>query len=75
MLNAVNAQINYEPYQVVNPLGQRGLGGNAKLKQLQQEYRLKNRSNLDEKGYKQGVSVSTISSLGFREVPIERTIN
>ena len=65
----------YEPYQVLDALGKRGIGGNAKLKQVQADYRAKQNRSMNvampADHYRAGVSVSTISSLGFREVPVE----
>lgn len=68
---------SYEPYKVIDTQGKRGLGGNKKIRALQKEEREKmNRSQQahqeNKQTYKQGVSMTTISSLGFREVPIER---
>lgn len=41
--------ISYEPYKVVDALGKRGLGGNAKLKQLQKEHREKQNRSMQGK--------------------------
>jgi hypothetical protein len=68
----------YEPYNKVDVAkNNRGLGGNKKVRQLQNEYREKlNRSSMAGKEnktvYQAGVSMTTISSLGFREIPVER---
>ena len=68
---------SYEPYKKIDIQGKRGLGGNTKIRMLQKEEREKmNRSQQayqeNKQTYKQGVSMTTISSLGFREVAIER---
>ena len=34
-----SSHITYEPYTKINPLGARGLGGNAKIRQIQAEQR------------------------------------